>query len=856
MIYRNKRPSQQPQGLIGIDWSNPITRGLVGAWTGSSPNVNLVTGTLLVNAASNIAPGRNGLEYASQIGGGSTSGVQLLSADETPTGQACATLLYRKRDTTNRDSTAFGSTAVTDANRFQVHLPYTDGIVYFDYGGTTSGSSRISVSGLTFGNDVWSFNNSPTGLQIWQNGILRASNSGGSQTRTSGLLRMFGSGWTTGGSDAANTAVFLVHDRALTAAEIISLSNNPWQIFKTQTKSLFFNTTAQQQTDGVVFRKKQWTRQPQTAVTVDWSNPLTSGLIVARIPGDNPAGNLNLVVDGQSARGRSSTRNGLLSTASAVASNSFSFLTLFKTQQSLGGAIRCLIGRGNSSGADNTGFGFNVDHSNAAYAGAFYAGDGYTIIGKPAGTLAANTEYCIAGTFNGSVGVGYSNGVKTVGPTSTTIVNTVPRLTLNTDSALVSTNTSSVYVVLYWARALSDAEIASVSNNPWQIFAPQKKPLFFSIQGTAGQTLTPSLFTNTNTFYSPIVTAGAVTLTPGLYTNSNTFYSPTVTSGAVTLTPDLFTNTNSFYSPTVTAGTVTLTPSLFTNSNTFYSAIVSQGGVILQPDLFTNTNSFYSATVTVGAVTLTPDLFTNTNSFYNATVTSTVTLTPDLYTNGQTFYTPTVTQGAAAQTLEPSLYENTNVFYSPTVAPGTLTLTPSLYENTNAFYSPTVVQATEQTILPDLFVNTNTFFRPTVDDGTRVISIADVGAEDERRKKRQKKRDKEFALLKQEQDKLRQEIERVIDPVVEQSQPVIVSPADREVRVLSVSGNKVAVTVPESLDVAQVAREIAQIFEQSRIKATIVERAAQTQQALAQAQEEYRRKMRRRRDDELLLLMD
>jgi hypothetical protein len=65
--------------------------------------------------------------------------------------------------------------------------------------------------------------------------------------------------------------------------------------------------------------------------------------------------------------------------------------------------------------------------------------------------------------------------------------------------------------------------------------------------------LAPSLFTNSNTFFTPTIGRGAVTLTPALFTNSNTFFTPTVAPGVITLTPGILTNTNIFYSATVTS---------------------------------------------------------------------------------------------------------------------------------------------------------------------------------------------------------------------------------------------------------------------------------------------------------------
>jgi len=179
------------------------------------------------------------------------------------------------------------------------------------------------------------------------------------------------------------------------------------------------------------------------------------------------------------------------------------------------------------------------------------------------------------------------------------------------------------------------------------------------------------------------------TLTPSLFTNTQTFYAATVAPGAVTLTPTLFTNNQTFYAPTV-AATYSLTPSLFTNTQTFYSATVAPGAVTLTPSLFTNTQTFYDPAASA-SITLTPALFTNTQTFYGPTVAQgAATLAPDLFTNSQTFYSATVSPGAVD--LAPSPLSNSSTFYSPTVAPGAVTLTPSLFTNTQTFYSPELVQ--------------------------------------------------------------------------------------------------------------------------------------------------------------------
>lgn len=138
-------------------------------------------------------------------------------------------------------------------------------------------------------------------------------------------------------------------------------------------------------------------------------------------------------------------------------------------------------------------------------------------------------------------------------------------------------------------------------------------------ESSVAQGLTPSLFTNTQTFHAPTVAPGPVGLTPSLFTNTQTFHAPTVAPGAVTLTPDLFTNSQTFHSPTVAGGATELTPSLFTNSQTFYGPTVAPGTVTLTPTLFANSQIFYAPTIS-SIVTLTSSLFTNSQVFYGPTI--------------------------------------------------------------------------------------------------------------------------------------------------------------------------------------------------------------------------------------------
>ena len=224
------------------------------------------------------------------------------------------------------------------------------------------------------------------------------------------------------------------------------------------------------------------------------------------------------------------------------------------------------------------------------------------------------------------------------------------------------------------------------------------------------QLLTPSLFTNTQAFYSPTVASNSQDLVASLFTNSQVFYGPSVQAN-YTLAPALVAETDTFYAATVGRGPVALTPARYDNTQTFYAATVGRGAVALSPSLVTNNQTIYAATVARGAVTLSPGLLANTQDFYAGTVTrGAVTLLANRYDNAQTFYAPTVGRGAI--TLSPSLVTNDQQFYSPSVATGAVTLLPARFNNVQAFYTNSI--AAKYSLRPSLVPSQGVIYAPSV----------------------------------------------------------------------------------------------------------------------------------------------
>lgn len=483
-----------------------------------------------------------------------------------------------------------------------------------------------------------------------------------------------------------------------------------------------------------LLRPTPWTQQPQSAVEIDWSNPITQGLVLSFSPASQNAP-LPFQRSAVGKHGCMSSQGGIASTDPRLSTAAFTAFLVFRTTETIA-AQQCVIGRGTSSQAtNNTGFGLHASHASSDYSGAFYAGNGYTIVGKPTGgALAPNTDYIIALSVD-AAGVGrcYNAGVQTASA-SVSGIDLTPRLAINANSALDASDNAlfQFALVKYWNRALSDAEIKSISANHWQIFKPIPRRIFVPVGGEAGpqdlypnlytndqtfythtlsqsggtQTLTPSLYTNDQTFYTHTLSA-TKTLTPSLYTNSQGFYDPTL-SATKALTATLHTNSSAFYGPSISVGTVTLTPGLYTNDQTFYAPVVQLDGgpQYIAPDLYTGSQTFYGATVQPGAVAITPSLYSNDQtSFYSLTVTTTKTLTATLFTNDQTFYAPIVSLAGGTQYVVPSLHTNVESFFSATVSTGAVQLYPALYTNTQTFYNATLGGALTDSEKLDLIIS-------------------------------------------------------------------------------------------------------------------------------------------------------
>ncbi len=145
---------------------------------------------------------------------------------------------YEKSDGTLRAHGTFGSNGLTNTQFCNLNAPWSDGVVYWEFGGNVPGTSdcRTSTHGtgaaIQSGDNNWAVTSGHRGMEIWQNGILLANHSG-SASRVANAANTFQLGHHNGsGSDLAHYRYLMVFNRVLSINEIEFMGRTPLAIFQ------------------------------------------------------------------------------------------------------------------------------------------------------------------------------------------------------------------------------------------------------------------------------------------------------------------------------------------------------------------------------------------------------------------------------------------------------------------------------------------------------------------------------------------------------------------------------------------------------------------------------------------------
>ena len=178
----------------------------------------------------------------------------------------------------------------------------------------------------------------------------------------------------------------------------------------------------------------------------------------------------------------------------------------------------------------------------------------------------------------------YSNAPTFYVPVLQSTVGLLPGLHSNSQSFYPPTLSTSKTLTpsLYSNGQTFYIPTVSIDGGPQQLTASllDNASIFYSpLLAPGAVAVTSSLYSNAQAFYILTLTTSK-TLTPALFANSNTIYDPVVSldSAPQVVAPSLFANTQSYFTQTVSPGAVSLFPILLTNSSTFYAATVANGG--------------------------------------------------------------------------------------------------------------------------------------------------------------------------------------------------------------------------------------------------------------------------------------
>lgn len=239
------------------------------------------------------------------------------------------------------------------------------------------------------------------------------------------------------------------------------------------------------------------TGQPQSPVWIDGGNPITRGLCVGiDAASKRYFGNSNRSL---ASIGTTPTRLGLASNFGNV-----STLSVFPQGTSTASITMLQIGLISANtaqtcpfslshnGASNT---FTIEHSDGITAGKVrgrvYIG-GYQYCGGST-TLPVGSVYVAVLRHTNGVGQAlWLNGLKDAATTSAT------GATLGNTYYGAYTSISEYGLLnAVWNRALSDAEIKSLSENPWQIFQPTNRAIVVPVVASVGASNAPRYFHRT-----------------------------------------------------------------------------------------------------------------------------------------------------------------------------------------------------------------------------------------------------------------------------------------------------------------------------------------------------------------------
>lgn len=502
--------SKQPQIVAQIDWSNPITRGLL-RFVGDTSQGEAITRSPVTKNGTVTYNKDSGYKFAA------SSSVSLLDAPADNWTVFCLAYTYsagEEVNLVNRMGPATSSYAQNYVINFVSgvtprvgHKNLSGGTYSYVQSSITPPTNSLCAAAGTFNGST---------INVYTNGV-----NGGSVAATSplqvatGYITQIGAG---DGADKVRTykgrgiQVAAIWNRALTPVEIKSISDNPWQIFKSNPQTMVAtkgivsrpNSDLTVTNNTITIRKQikvKPAKQPQYAATLNSSNPLTRHIVgywTPTVRADVTSTNNPQQIVGKPGKGlifvqASAQRITVpLSKPVVLTATGASILTICFTTNNLSTAGGfAAITDGNSwfgqllRGTDGV-------QPSAGITAANWNGSNFGQWNSP--QLVNNEVIVSVVTINSANTAGkvYRNGVDVTtnqpysGALSTSSLN---KLSIGTTTGGAGDALNGgVYLAVAFNKVLSPSEVRILSNNPWQIFESLPQTIVYTKPGVGGWT--------------------------------------------------------------------------------------------------------------------------------------------------------------------------------------------------------------------------------------------------------------------------------------------------------------------------------------------------------------------------------
>ena len=274
------------------------------------------------------------------------------------------------------------------------------------------------------------------------------------------------------------------------------------------------------------------TSQPKVPVGIDWSNPLTVGLLSVMV-----GRNANSVLNGS----RTNVGSSQVVAGFGVSAKGFTSAPTIPDSLPNGSlkklSVFALVRNPTDTSAhnifaDTVADGLQVRTS----AGAIQLVRKTVAVSITAGTVANTETFSVAATVTGTVNKLYKNGLFLASDATNPVSASTSALAVGSDGSGGNFWSGDIGFIATFDRVLSDAEIKSLSENPWQIFQPAARAIWVPVGTASAPEVSGALTTENNTVtasasVSPVASSS---LTAADATFTGTSYTSPVASASIT----------------------------------------------------------------------------------------------------------------------------------------------------------------------------------------------------------------------------------------------------------------------------------------------------------------------------------